>query len=526
MKLLLFPLRAVWALFVILTPLLGVWVASTLAIYLNGPLWAACLVGGLLFPLLPFLWDARATSRFNKRQAARKDADKAPAQRWLTFWDRMTLRTLTINLMFLGALLMTFPAEGFTALSTRGDWMLSGSQTVRAQTAREVLFGAASKLEWLYELSRENPYERDDEGGKPAPTPEPNTNIPTLVEPSSDTDSPGAQKDRDVDTTIIDNTKINTGKDAPVIEPSDAKKPPTTPPREAGDPPAWPLPATVHPLVASMPEDVETSPKAVATYIAQREKDPFQRVKALHDYVASRIAYDVAILSLPNSQWPSQEAGAVFAARKGVCSGYALLLQELGRHSGDEIEYVTGDSRDLGGDVGGGGHAWNAAKIEGRWYLIDATWNAGHVDDKFNPSYGTRYLFSPPHIFGLDHFPERDAWQLREQPITRGEFMRQPVLKPNFFSDGFELISPKRSQVSVGSEAVVEVRKPSGKDIMANLVVKGQKGSSGKRCKINGRDKITVTCPIPSPGTYQVVLFGGKPGKSYPFMGQIEFVSR
>ena len=50
-------MRAVWTSLVVLAPALGVWVASSLAAYRNGPVWLACAAGLLLFPVLPVLWD-------------------------------------------------------------------------------------------------------------------------------------------------------------------------------------------------------------------------------------------------------------------------------------------------------------------------------------------------------------------------------------------------------------------------------------------------------------------------------------
>lgn len=527
MKLILLPLRIAWSLFVVLTPLLGVWVASSLAIYLNGPLWAACLVGALLFPVLPLLWDWRASSKFHGKQAAREKAGKEPSKRWLTFWDRMTLRTLALNLSFLGILLATFPAQGFTALSTRGDWMLAGKQTPEAEKTRDVLFATASGLEWLHELSRDNPYEREDnqETKRPEPTPEPNP-IPlpdtdsTVVKNDKEPDNAGSKGDKK---SGQDKGDQDRPADKIKFESSDASK---VGKRQPGELPSWPMGDALHPLVANMPESVKTSPEAVAKYIAEREKDPFLRVKALHDFVADRIAYDVPLLSQNPKTWPSQKPDAVFKSKKAVCMGYAQLLEEMGRHTGDEIVYVVGVSRGLGGEVSGGGHAWNAAKIEGRWYLIDATWNAGNVDGtKFNKSYGTRYLFTPPNIFGVDHFPDNEHWQLRNSPISRGEFVRQPMLKPSFYANGFKLISPKRSQVSTGGKAVIELERPIKKRVIASIVPKGGTGSKGEKCEVKGDEKLTVTCEIKSAGTYQVWLFGGDSGPSYGFVGQVEFVS-
>jgi hypothetical protein len=55
-----------------------------------------------------------------------------------------------VNLLFLGVLLGTGPAKGFTALSTRGDWMLDGRHGATAESIRKQLFHAADRLEWLY----------------------------------------------------------------------------------------------------------------------------------------------------------------------------------------------------------------------------------------------------------------------------------------------------------------------------------------------------------------------------------------
>ena len=75
--------------------------------------------------------------------------------------------------------------------------------------------------------------------------------------------------------------------------------------------------------------------------------------------------------------------------------------------TGDRIVYVGGDARGLGGDIGGGGHAWNAVELNGRWYLLDATWNAGSVSgNSFNKQYSSTYLFTPPDIFISDHIPD------------------------------------------------------------------------------------------------------------------------
>ena len=55
---------------------------------------------------------------------------------------------------------------------------------------------------------------------------------------------------------------------------------------------------------------------------------PAGRLKAAHDWVADRIAYDAPAYAV--HKYPPQDAETVFARRVGVCAGYAELLAALG----------------------------------------------------------------------------------------------------------------------------------------------------------------------------------------------------
>lgn len=491
MSALLFLPRLLWTLFVILTPLLGAWVASSLAAYLNGPAWAAALGGALLFPVLPLLWEWRATTKRRRQDEARQARGDKPKPRILTFWDRMTLRTLLINLAFLTGLLATFPQDGFKAISTRGDWMLYGDQRPAAQQARKALFDCATVLQWLYELSHENPYEQL---APEQPTPKP--------KPSERPEQP-----------------------TPKITPDKKGTPTTKEDKRPGDAPQWPLPETLHPLVTKMPPEAETDLTSVAKYIAQHEQDPFMRVKALHDWVADRIAYDAQGLQ-DGSYVTKQNIPTIWSSRKAVCAGYAKLLVEMGKVTGDEIVYLVGDSRDSDGDVGGVGHAWNAAKIKGQWYLIDATWNAGYVNGAtFTKRYSTDYLFTPAKIFGQDHLPKEPEWQLRKDPLTLGEFMRQPMMKPAFYAAGLELISPTRSQVQAEQGHIkIKLKNTQRRHLLTQIVAKGS-SSSSLRCQSAGQAQEEFDCKLPGSGTYQIKLFAAPKGKTsgmHDMVGQLE----
>lgn len=114
-----------------------------------------------------------------------------------------------------------------------------------------------------------------------------------------------------------------------------------------------PLPAQLHPLVLDMPAQAELSIEAVGRYIAEREPDQRLRIKALHDDVADRVAYDAAAYA--DRRYPPQDAETVFSTRLAVCAGSAQLLAALGRAAGEEIVVILGDARNQGSDVTGDG---------------------------------------------------------------------------------------------------------------------------------------------------------------------------
>ena len=500
-------LKLLWAAFVIATPLLGAWVASSLAAYANGPTALAASTGLLLFPALPLAWDAWATRRRNR------DPKKAGTPRVLTFWDRFILRTLAVNLLFLGVLLGTGPARGFTALSTRGDWMIDGRHGATAESARKLLFHAADRLEWLYLAVHVNPFDQKDgdAGGTSSGTPDPTPSATSTTSPAPTTTTP-----KPVDTT----------KPVDTAKPADTTKPPPIPPPAPDKPSAgvapspWPMPPTLDPLVREIPAASEASIATVARYIADRTSDPGRRLKAAHDWVADRIAYDAPAYAA--HRYPPQDAETVFRTRTGVCAGYAKLLEAMGRALGLEVLYIVGDARTSGSKEGGEGHAWNIAKLDGRYFHIDATWDSGSVDGlTFTRRYGTDYYLTPAAVFGLDHFPEEARWQLRDKPISRGEFMRQPMMTPRFYAEERELVAPDRSQVTVRGGLDIVINNPRKLFTLADYYPAG--GGKGTPCTIVNGAVTRVDCAFPAAGAFVVKLFSNpEQYGSFDYIGQIE----
>jgi len=486
-------LKLAVALFVLSTPVLGVWTASSLSAYAGKSQWLPIAGGLLAFPLAPLGWDAFSEYRRKRKGDARP--------RILTFGDRLLVRTFLVNFVWLLGLLLLRPSTAFAALSTRGDWMLDGRHGPLSERARGALFSLAGRLEWLHSLSHENPYAKlvDDSGArasedvKPAPRPEP-TPAPVATTP------------------------------APTASGSAA---PPAPAAATEARTRWPLPAELHPLVREIPSADESSFESVAKFIGSREPDPARRIKALHDYVADRVAYDA--VALAEQSIPPQDAARVFGSKKAVCAGYANLLRAMAKITGDEVVVVVGDARTDVDAVGGGGHAWNAVKLDGRWHLVDATWDAGTVSGReFEKRYTTNYFLTPPEVFGVDHFPEDPRFQLRDPPLSRGDFMRQPMLRAPFYVHGFRLERPDRSQVSVGASFDAELDNPRGVFVLASFAPKGApRGAPGEHCNVSAGPKIGVHCPLPADGVFRVLLFAGRERfGTYSHIGTFEAVSQ
>lgn len=67
--------------------------------------------------------------------------------------------------------------------------------------------------------------------------------------------------------------------------------------------------------------------------------------------------------------------------------------------------------------------AWNAAKIDNKWYIFDPTWGSGYVNKgKFFKKMSTLYFKADPAKMIVSHIPFDYLWQFLNYPITNSEF--------------------------------------------------------------------------------------------------------
>ena len=155
--------------------------------------------------------------------------------------------------------------------------------------------------------------------------------------------------------------------------------------------------------------------KAQANAITNGLTSDYEKAKAIHDWVCNNIYYDYDML---NKKTPrgNESALSTLSAKHGVCTGFSNLIAAFLRASG--IPAKTVDGYGLVGDeyiwtsavLQGGlaNHTWNEAYVDGRWIIIDATWDTAneYENGKISNSGGliSRKYFDPTQeFFASDH---------------------------------------------------------------------------------------------------------------------------
>lgn len=215
------------------------------------------------------------------------------------------------------------------------------------------------------------------------------------------------------------------------------------------------------------------STEALAEQILQDFTSKKDRIRALYTWLCLNIRYDM--VSYANGQTEigfSYTSKADFnrkmqainnsivnktlKSRKAVCEGYAQTFKQVSEYLGIPCKliggYAKGEVSDINNPPKDENHAWNAVKIDNKWYLIDATWGAGHTNGRrWVAQFDDFYFFTNPDEFSLTHYPTEKEWLLTETSLTKKQFYSKPIYKKSFFLNRLKLISPKSGTIEVST---------------------------------------------------------------------------
>ncbi|MBR5868507.1 MAG: hypothetical protein IKZ21_03610 [Clostridia bacterium] len=149
--------------------------------------------------------------------------------------------------------------------------------------------------------------------------------------------------------------------------------------------------------------------RAIAPFLDSITPDmsDFDAVEQIYENMIKLVDYD-SIMLLESKKQPKtnkpddlRNIYGVFVKRKAVCAGYAEAMQYLLNKIGIECIYVKGDTPR-------GYHAWNVLKLEGDYYIMDATWGDGSDTDKSqsHDHIGYNYFCVNDEIGSVDHTPD------------------------------------------------------------------------------------------------------------------------
>ena len=204
-----------------------------------------------------------------------------------------------------------------------------------------------------------------------------------------------------------------------------------------------------------------------------------EKFRAIHSWVSNNIANDVEDYRINKKkrekfhddpaalqEWNEKFREKVFAKllkeKKTICTGYAYLIAELSGMAGISAQIIDGYGRTVTTSLEGKpipNHSWNAVKLEGKWYLCDATWSSGGISlekREFMPGYNDGYFLAEPGLFALNHYPVDTAWLLTDPKISFEDFMNSPLVYKYAFSNQIKPVQPTGMNIRLSQGKPVE----------------------------------------------------------------------
>lgn len=196
------------------------------------------------------------------------------------------------------------------------------------------------------------------------------------------------------------------------------------------------LPLLTYNLTSKLNTDVEKF-RAIYTWICTNIKGDY----TMHRKVSrkrNQLKNDTISFLKWNKKYTKKVFKNLLKNKKTMCTGYAYLLKTMANIADIECKIIDGYGRNSTVNVSSLeslNHSWNAVKINNKWYLADATWSSGYMNDRglFIRNYNDGYFLTEPVLFAKNHFPIKQQWLLNNV-TTSSTFTNSPI----FYSEAFK----------------------------------------------------------------------------------------
>ena len=124
----------------------------------------------------------------------------------------------------------------------------------------------------------------------------------------------------------------------------------------------------------------------LANSITSGINNDYDKAVAIHDWVCNNIYYDWDSYSSKSYSGMDTSALGTLHSKRSVCDGYANLTAALLRASGVPAKKISGFALAVSNDYWpenydpnkDTNHAWNEFWANGRWVILDTTWDSGN----------------------------------------------------------------------------------------------------------------------------------------------------
>ena len=195
--------------------------------------------------------------------------------------------------------------------------------------------------------------------------------------------------------------------------------------------------------------------EAFCDYLSQKGSNlkEEQKVYLAYYWIINNIKYDHDGLK---AKTVSYDPPNIFLKKTTVCSGYSRLFRKLllvMNYTESKIKNIQGYSKGAGYSSFKppvSNHEWNAVEINGKWCLIDTTWDAGDTSEY--------YLCTPPRCFVRSHLPDEyynSSLQFLDTPISVDKFHELIETRDGYCNNNMEIIEDKAIQNICGRGKVI-----------------------------------------------------------------------